>query len=213
MRVILVIFVAVLLAACNSNYHNPATKLESYYKNGAPMAVVHYDSNKKYIGSYYYPDGTPKCISTGKIYDISNTGYRLSHETSTEFYPDGSLVPQRIMKDKDFAYDSLGTFPFTDNGKKFFIDFCGERIANEYILSIYIYPDNKNGEIVDRYILRCKYENSQWIVKLDSLFGLYKFEYNITEDGNIDVRLYTLQSNKKVFEFGHFDQLKTLMNK
>lgn len=206
-------FVAALLAACNCKYHSPTTKLESYYKNGAPMAVVHYDTNKKYIGSHYYPDGTPKCISMGKIYDISNTGYRLSHETSTEFYPDGSLIPQRIMKEKDFAYGPQGTFPFIDNGKRFFVDFYGERIADEYILLIYIYPDNKNGEIVDRYILKCKYANSQWIAKLDSLFGLYKFEYDLTKNGKLNVRLYTLQSNKKVFEFGHFNQLKTLMNK
>lgn len=202
-----------LLSACNSNYQKPTTKLEGFYANGAPQFVIHYDKNKEYIGSYYYPDGTPKSISTGKIYDINNTGFRLSQETYTEFYPDGSLIPKRIREEKDFTYDTWGTFPFVDNGEKFFIDFSGERIGTEYILSVYIYPDNKNGEIVDRYILKCKYEKSQWVCELDSLFGLYKFEYNITGKDRLNVKIYIPRTGKKIFDFGHFEQLKALTNK
>ena len=41
----------------------------------------------------------------------------------------------------------MGTIPFADNGKKLLADFCGKRIGNKYILSLYVYPDSKNGDV------------------------------------------------------------------
>lgn len=212
-KLFIISYITTLLVACHSDSQTLTTKCESYYENGALQAIIHYDKTKKYIGSYYYPDGTPKSVSSGTISDVNDNGFRLLYTSSIEFYPDGTLIPNRIIEEKDFAYDALGIIPFTDNGRKFFVDFSGKRIGDEYILSIYIYPDSKTGEIIDRYILRCKYSKSKWLSKLSSLFNLYKFEYNITESGKLTVQLYNLQTNKKVFEFDHFEQLKTLMSK
>ena len=205
--------VAGLLAACNSSSQTPITKRESYYPNGAPFSVIHYNKDKKYIGTHYYPDGTPMNFSRGSIRDIDEKSISLNYETSLNFYPDGTIIPKQILKEKDFAYDIFGTIPFADNGKKLFADFCGKRIGNKYILSLYVYPDSKNGEIIDRFILKCAYKSSKWVAKLDTLFGIYKFGHSITKDGELSVKLLNPTTNEKILELNGFKKLKELKNR
>jgi len=206
------------LSACNSssNIHsipvserNSISVLKINYENGTPFAIVHFDKNKNFSGTFYYPDGTPSEISRGVLAEVSESGISAKHETSARFYPDGTIVPEN--KTKNWAQYEFGKFEFTESGMKFFADFSAKKIADEYILSIYIYPKSQKGEIAERFIIKCKNAApGKWDVEAKSLFGAYKLEHNIKNGEKIlNVKIRSSSLNKNIFDF-NFDLTKFL---
>jgi len=197
---------AILLVACNSDYRGQSvgeiSLWKSKYNNGAPTGIIHYDKSGNYSGSFFYPDGTPQSVSNGKILEINDSSISVNHKHSLRFYPDGTPIPSETLKDNAISNGITGISSFIENGDEFFVDFRTIKIGDEFFVTLYIYPDSKEGKIIDRFIVKCRYSKSKWISQMSSLFGQYKLDYTINnEQDKLNIQLFYNKSNTSVFEF------------